>query len=201
MAAYINSENKFHKILDWIVIFSLRYNIICRGHPNKQESVYSEICESISAGCRIGEIKKALLTLYPSDDEFERAFTDKTLPNNKKARYLLARLTEHYGNPAIDETQLTVEHILPLNPEQQWVDDFGSGWQQCTYRLGNMALTTQKENKALAREPFAKKQSILLQSEYALNKTVELYRKWTIGEVESRQKALAKKAVSLWRID
>ena len=108
MAAHIKFESKFHKILDWVAIFSLRYNVICRGHPNKQEVVYSDICETISAGCSIGTVKAALLTLYPSDNEFERAFTDKTMPtlqSNKKARYLLARLAEHYGNSAIDEIQ------------------------------------------------------------------------------------------------
>ena len=200
MAAHIKFESKFHKILDWVTIFSLRYNVICRGHPNKQEVVYSEICENISAGCSIGAVKTALLTLYPSDDEFERAFTDKTLLN-RKARYLLARLAEHYGDLAIDETKLTVEHILPLNPEQSWINDFGSGWQQCIQRLGNMALVTQGENNELGQEPFAKKQRILMKSKYALNKTVEPYSEWTIAEVESRQKDLAQKAVSLWRIE
>ena len=200
MAAHIKFESKFHKILDWVTIFSLRYNVICRGHPNKQEVVYSEICENISAGCSIGAVKTALLTLYPSDDEFERAFTDKTLLN-RKARYLLARLAEHYGNSAIDETKLTVEHILPLNPEQNWINDFGGGWQQSIQRLGNMALVTQGENNELGQEPFAKKQCILMKSKYALNKTVEPYSEWTIEEVESRQKELAQKAVSLWRIE
>ena len=125
LAGYLNFEQDFHSILEWVCVLSLRYNIICREHTGEQENLYNHICVEITKGCKIDDIKKKLLTLYPSDEKFLEEFSEKVMPtkhSNKKARYLLARLEEFESNNTIDEADLTVEHILPLNPEEQWID-------------------------------------------------------------------------------
>ena len=202
LAGYLNFEQDFHSILEWVCVLSLRYNIICREHTGEQENLYNHICVEITKGCKIDDIKKKLLTLYPSDEKFLEEFSEKVMPtkhSNKKARYLLARLEEFESNNTIDEADLTVEHILPLNPEEQWIDCFGNDWGQYNQRLGNMALLPSKEN--LAQELFEQKKEILLKSQYSINRNIENNSEWSIAEINARQKKLAKIAVKTWRID
>lgn len=97
LIAYQKQKDNFAKILKWIEIFSLRYNVICRKHTGEQERLYNEICLQIVNGNSLTEIKNKILTLYPTDNEFKNSFCDKTMlthQSNKKARYLLARLAE-----------------------------------------------------------------------------------------------------------
>lgn len=203
MIAYQKRQGYFHKILQWIQIFSLRYNVICREHPGEQEQLYNRICRQIETDCGVQEIKDKLMELYPNDDKFKRAFADKTLPtkqSNKKARYLLARLEGYQSKTPIDEAELTVEHILPLNPNESWCNEFGDNYDLFTQRIGNMALAAPSLNKRLSQKPFEEKQKLLLESKYVINKNIQNYQEWTSQEVESRQQKLAEIAAKLWNI-
>ena len=147
LAGYLNFEQDFHSILEWVCVLSLRYNIICREHTGEQENLYNHICVEITKGCKIDDIKKKLLTLYPSDEKFLEEFSEKVMPtkhSNKKARYLLARLEEFESNNTIDEADLTVEHILPLNPNEEWIDDFGENWWQFQSKTRQHGFTTKQ---------------------------------------------------------
>ena len=71
----------------------------------------------------INQVKEKVLQLYPTDEKFKQSFCDKSMKaeqSNKKARYILARLEEYLNKSSIDETALTVEHILPLKPKDYW---------------------------------------------------------------------------------
>ena len=80
LAGYLNFEQDFHSILEWVCVLSLRYNIICREHTGEQENLYNHICVEITKGCKIDDIKKKLLTLYPSDEKFLEEFSEKVMP-------------------------------------------------------------------------------------------------------------------------
>ena len=205
IASYVNLKKNFHTILNWIKTFSLRYNVICKEHPGEQEALYSEISVEISKGTKLPDIKKKILKKFPSDEKFEQNFIEKTMPtqkSNKKARYLLARLEEHYkNNEDIDETGMTVEHILPSNPNDSWIEYFGENWKQFNERLGNMALVSSDTNKAMGQNTFENKKKTLSQSQYHINKDVCKYPEWDGDSVTSRQKEMAKIATKLWRID
>ena len=197
----LNFKSEFHRILKWITNLSLRYNVICREHTGEQENLYSKICVDIQDGCGIQEIKQKLLTLYPSDERFKSDFTEKTFPtkqSNKKARYLLARLEEYNSNnSAVDESKLTVEHILPEEPDNHWCEYFGENYAVFNQRLGNMALVSSQDN--MAQEPFSEKKPKVSQTKYQIN-DINSYSDWDEDAINSRQSDLADIAVLLWKI-
>ena len=203
LISHIKQRENFTKILKWIIILSFRYNVIGNGHAGDQEKLYNEISLKINKHCKINEIKEKLLTLYPSDEKFKLNFTDKTMPtkqSNQKARYILARLEEKKSGSSIDETKLSLEHILPLNPNDKWCDEFGENWQLFNQRLGNMALVDNTQNKLLGQKDFSEKKKILNKTTYAINNLND-YKEWDSQTIESRQKAMAKLAAKLWSID
>ena len=204
MATYTKFEDDFHTILRWIKNFSMRYNIICHEHTGEQENLYSKIVVEINNGCSRATIKTKLLSLYPNDERFRLDFTDKTISteqSNKKARYILTQLEKFHTNNAIDQTALTIEHILPNNPSDEWIDYFGDNWNVFNQCLGNMALVSNTLNKQLGQKDFIEKQKYLKNTQYALNKTVADYPEWNSDSIESRQRKLAEIAVQLWSIN
>jgi hypothetical protein len=200
-ASCLKFESEFHRILEWVKNLSLRYNVICREHTGEQEDLYSKICVDIQGGCGIQEIKQKLLTLYPSDERFKSDFTEKTFPtkqSNKKARYLLARLEEYNSNnSAVDESKLTVEHILPEESDNHWCEYFGKNYAVFNQRLGNMALVSSQDN--MAQEPFSEKKPKISNTKYQIN-DIDSYSDWDEVAINSRQSDLADIAVLLWKI-
>lgn len=205
MASYVHFKSEFYKIAQWIQVFSLRYNVICGMHPGEQEKLYNAICIQIEKGCAPTDIKVRLLDMYPDDKKFQQDFSGKTLPtrqSNKRARYLLTRLAEYGGaKEGINESSLTVEHVLPLNPNEEWRDYFGESHSLFNQRLGNMALVDGTQNRALNQRQFVAKKEILLHSAYQINYTVAEYEQWDTQAIASRQETLAHIAAQLWRID
>lgn len=123
LISLVKHEKSFAKIVQWIKIFSLRYNVICQHHPNEQEILYNKMCLEINGDCALEKIKSMIHELYPNDEKFAQAFAEKHMPtkqSNKKVRYLLARLSEHRDKgKTIDEENVTVEHILPSKTQRR----------------------------------------------------------------------------------
>ena len=203
--AYQKHKNDFGKILKWIAHFSIRYNVICGKHHGYQEQLYNQICLQINKDCSLEDIKKKLLEKYPDDENFKKSFSDKTMlthQSNKKVKYLLARLEENLSNNSIDESILTVEHLLPLKPEDEWISNFGENYALFNQRIGNMALVNHNINRELLQKNFQEKKRILLEkSNYHIHQNLKNYEVWTSEEVESRQKALAETAAKVWRVE
>ncbi len=198
-------KQEFARILHWIVIFSVRYNVICRLHSNEQERLYNTICKKIKTQCKSTEIKKTIVeTLYPNDKTFIDAFSEKSLPteqSHKKARYLLWALSKTMGDTTLDEASFTVEHILPLNANEAWQEYFGEHWNMFKQRLGNMALVPASVNQELEQKPFKEKQEILAQKNICqLNTSIGNCPEWTTDTITSRQKKLAEIAKTTWKI-
>ncbi len=75
------SASEFERVLRSCVTISFRYIVIGSQPTNKQESIYYSVAQKISSG----DIRTAEATLevmqfvYPSDDEFRNAFSDKKI--------------------------------------------------------------------------------------------------------------------------
>ena len=204
MAAYENfPEKDFSRVLSWIVNFSIRYNVIC-NLPAHMEKFYNGICLlTRRSGASLPEIKEELLKHYPQDEDFSLSFANKSIStrkSSKRVRYILACLNRQLDSASsIDDTDLSLEHILPQNPIAAWKKSFNGDWEEYTERLGNMCLLRETSN--LGQESFAEKKRILLESPYKINhESLGRADKWTAEEIDKRQRALSKIACQVWRI-
>jgi hypothetical protein len=78
------------------------------------------------------------------------------------ANYLLLKLDYLYHNHYLrmNVDRLTVEHILPQDPENgsKWLSDFSSEQRvEWTNKLGNLVLITGRKNSSLGRLPYDQK--------------------------------------------
>ena len=198
----------FIKIAKWIAVISIRYNVIGNKSSKEQESIYNRIANTIMGNADktdIAEVARRLAPVYPTDDEFKQDFSTKTMPSQqsgKKIMFLLRRIEQHLSpvnqSPALN---LTLEHVLPRNPEDYWQESFGrENYEPAIDRLGNMAILPASHNAG--QEPFAQKRQILKESGYCINRRIaEEYEEWNIESLQHHQKWLADQAKTLWRAD
>jgi len=194
---------EFMKLLQYIYVLSVRYNVICHRSPNEQESRYNHIAMKIfnQEYKRASHVKNGdeFKYLYPDDDAFQNAFEYHRMPSrqsSRKIRCLLAEIEKHLGCQAnVEDTVL--EHVCPYNPEQTWCAAFGEGVHDAYDRLGNMVLL-KKDN--LERGGFEKKKAYYLTTSHVLARKVASYKAWNLLTMNQYQLWLAQQAVATWKV-
>ena len=157
-------------------------------------------------GLLFADLKKQLInTVYPPDEEFASAFSVKTLPSRKSSKkiiYLLTAIARHgdKGNPPLDN--LSVEHVLPYNPTDEWQQYFGiDTYNEAIDRLANFALLPAPKNRAIDRLSFNEKKRLLEDSGLKINRQIAAYEDWNMEAINKHQKWLADQARTVWKIN
>ncbi len=205
MAAFSQfSADEFIKLVRYLYVLSIRYNVICRYSPNEQERLYNQIAIKVfkSEYTRASHVKNGeeYQNLYPNDDTFKSSFEFFKMPSrqsSKKIRFLLAEIEHQLGNDS-DYTKITLEHICPYSPDQNWYKDFGEGINDISDRLGNMILLDKDE---LNRANFNTKKEAYLTTPFRLAKKVAEYKNWNLQNLNGYQEWLAIEAVKTWQVD
>ena len=99
---------------------------------------------------------------------------------------------------------MTIEHILPENPDPEWDDEFPVTVQDAAVnRIGNLTPLEANANRRVGNDTYAHKVAAYANSRYALTRAVadSAPEEWTLARLEQRQRELAARAVHLWRSD
>ncbi len=205
LAAYDKfTHQEYIKLAKYLYVLTIRYNIIGNYSANEQEKKYNAIAQKITneSYTRASHVKNGeeYQELYPSDDNFKSAFAFYKMPSrrsSKKIRYLLAQIEKHLGRD-INYIGVSLEHVCPYNPDQDWHKSFGEGIHDISDRLGNMVLLDKDQ---LGRVSFVEKRKEYLESPYQIARKVAQYEEWNLANVNEYQLWLAEQAVRTWRVD
>lgn len=198
------SAEDFIKTVRYIVVVSIRYNVICGKVAKEQEKAYNKLAIAIyNEACKDARaLKEGLMAVYPKDDEFFSSFAAKQMPSKqskKKISYLLRHIEKQCsGNLPSDE--VTLEHVLPASPSTAWQESFGvDNYNNAIDRLGNIALLSESQN--MGQESFEEKKAVLANTSYDINKNMAEHDKWNMESVNQHQNWLAQRAKTVWRIE
>jgi hypothetical protein len=188
------------------VFWSVRFLIAGGARSGALEEAVAKAAQEVSAG-RIDTAKKLadyLMPVLPTDPEFETTFANASVSKNALARYYLRALElKKLGNPEPEwipneNFVITLEHVLPENPENGW-PDFDQATATAYYkRMGNMVLLRTTPNSVIGNKPFNEKKQTLKESTFLLTQEVGAEDKWRTVEINERQRQLAKLAVQAW---
>jgi len=197
------SSTEFIKLVKYIYVLSVRYNVICHYSPTEQEKLYNQMAQKIfnKDYIRASQVKNGeeFRKLYPDNQVFFNAFEFHKIPSrqfSKPIRFLLAEI-EAYLNHKVDYTKTSLEHICPYHPEQAWYDGFGAGVNEIKDRLGNLVLLEKDELKRLN---FKEKKAFYLTTPFALAKKIAEYDEWNLQNLNDYQAWLAEQAVNTWQV-
>lgn len=203
-------DAEFDTILRACVVISVRYNVIGGQLTSEQERVYNSVAQKIAQGqlTSIAEILAALATIYPDDNSFRSAFREKSFRtlqsrNTRVVRYLLCAIEHQLTGASLDfdDDRLTIEHVLPENPEHGWDSFTELEVEALVSRLGNLTLLSKGANNELGNAAFASKKAIYAASSYQITRRIaEDNADWTPERLDGRQSWMANQATAIWRI-
>lgn len=204
------SEGDFETLLRSCAIISFRYNVIGSQPTSEQERVYNQVASKVSDGTypNLAAVLSGMTTIYPSDDSFRAAFSEKIIKttqsrNRRVVRYILCLLEKQFSNTDLDfdSDTFNIEHVLPQNPQQGWHAFPEEETESYVYRLGNMTLLRNSQNRDLANGDYAAKRQVLLQSNFKITRALaEENADWTPERLAARQRGMANQATAIWRI-
>ncbi|WP_432448288.1 DUF262 domain-containing protein [Aliiroseovarius marinus] len=210
MAAQDRIPNGFSQILKGIVNITMRYNVISNLQAAEQERTYSRVAIAISKGDLINsnEVLSELRSVYPSDQVFKASFETKTFDttnsrNKQIVRYLLAKIQAQETQTAFSwpPPAISVEHILPENPDKNWPEFDDATAAAEVYRIGNMTLLEEQTNRSIGNKSYNDKRPELAKSKIlTTSKLAASYQTWDIDAINDRQSSMAKMATGIWRV-
>ena len=209
MLAVLNSmstkevDKAFRAFLCWTVRLVIAGGL---GSGSVEDS-FSECAKRVT----IGEIKTArkiyefLSNFIHNDEVFRAAFTIARVSKPAIARYYLRALEQQQQNesePELvandDPAAITLEHVLPQDPQGGWKHIDPEVYPSLVHRLGNQALLRKKVNSDRKSDEFKDKVEDYGNSSFALTSMLASRPKWDADEVSERQKFLADLAVKAW---
>lgn len=210
-AFFQESREVFTDILRSIAVVSFRYNVICSMQAHDQERVYNEIAWKLSDGTYSSkkDVIDNLRSVYPDDNQFKAAFSDKELRttnsrNKKVVRYILFEIEKQKSNTDFnfESAKYNIEHILPEKPDlDDWAHIDESHMESMTYRLGNMTLLDAVTNRKIGNQGYEVKRNAYQESVFEITKSIaEHHDGWSVDAISLRQKQMAKIAASVWKI-
>lgn len=216
----IIEKTTFINILDFIQSFIWRRFIV--GLPtNALNKIFMTLYEKVEKDNYLISLQKWLLKRagsqrFPKDKEVIESLKLKDVYNikSKNRTYLLERL-ENFENkePVIIDgnSDITIEHIFPQNPDPKWKVDLGTDEYNTikeTYlnTVGNLTLSG--NNGKLGNKPFLDKKTINVDekeqgyifSRLWLNRDLKEKNKWDITEIETRFDLLSERVLKIWTI-
>lgn len=206
----------FIKVLDFIQSFAWRRFIV--GLPtNALNKIFMTLYEKVDKNDYLLSLQKWLLKRpgsqrFPKNKEVIESLKLKDVYNikSKNRTYLLERLENFENNePVIIEgnTDITIEHIFPQNPDPKWkvdlgTDEYNSIKETYLNTIGNLTLSG--NNGKLGNKPFVFKRDLenagYKDSRLWLNKYLSIAEKWDKAEIERRFDLLAERFLKIWQI-
>jgi hypothetical protein len=170
-------------------------------YANLAQAVHA--CEtSDQFAASLKQIRKKLEERVPPLEEFKFGFSeiiylsDFTRDRNL-VRYILRRISEHYGLPAeIDASLYTVEHLRSES------EAHSNEESQVVGALGNLLFVPEELNQKLRNRPFLEKLSILKKAKVPMDPFLKAQKRdWGVAQIHSRTTKLAELGYTkLWRM-
>lgn len=205
-------DTEIAKLIDLILVITMRYNIIGSLNPNIIEREYSN-CSLKIRGKDITKTSKIFhyfksKGMYPDDKAFSKAFSSIGIKKGKEmlSRYILTQIIKHKEGdkfPAIieDEKKVTLEHIMPSKHTPAWLKVAGNldSYMDNVNRIGNLTLIEHDKNKLVGRKLFKDKKIIYSNSSIAITKKLSKMPTWDVDQIHKRQGSLSKIAIKVWK--
>ncbi len=201
----------FVRVLKLVSVISFRYTVVSGLNPNALELAYHQAAKAVADGeaAAVGAVFERLRAVYVDDEKMLQDFSLLAVSAGARKRlvkYILARLEQDYSGRDCDwdAAAVTIEHILPENPEEIWAESYEEKrWDADVDRLGNLTLLEASANRDLANGPYADKLAAYGQSRYQVTRELQALApaEWTPDLLAKRQQELARRAVRIWRSD
>lgn len=204
----------------FIQVMSLVESFVWRrfiaGVPtNALNKIFMRLYEDVDTSDYLNSLAKSLVKKkssqrFPKDAEILVTLKERDVYSvqSRNRTYLLERIENFQNNELVrieDNPNITIEHIFPQNPEQNWRSDLSEGeYQQLSevylHTLANLTLSG--NNGSLGNKVFKYKRDLsekgYRDSRLYLNRYLSKLERWGIPELEKRFSILSQRFLEIW---
>lgn len=131
----------------------------------------------------------------PDDKKLEERILNANMYNLRTWLNIFLCKLESEDNPApVDFSKLSIEHLMPQKPTQEWFDALQTDaeiYEQNLHRLGNLTLAARPDNSKMSNNVWEYKTRILSSTSHLkLNEAILQKTHWTIEDIEERTRYL-----------
>jgi len=205
-ATGVISDEQLLEVLQMIESYVVRRSI-CGIPTNRLRRIFALMSNHVSDDGFVESCKDYLIeSEWPTNDRFHKMFqTARIYVRSRlaRARLILASLEESFEHhePIKMTGEITIEHIMPQTLDDEWRHELGPEFyrihEELLHTIGN--LTFSGYNQEMGNEPFEYKKQILAESHFELNRSIVLAKRWTEREIRDHAKAMADRAIQIWR--
>ncbi|SNV87702.1 DUF262 domain-containing protein [Clostridium cochlearium] len=147
--------------------------------------------------------KKSGTAIFPRNEEFKSAFTNKNFYATKLDMYTLYQLEKHKNKEVISlNKDITIEHIMPQKLTPIWRRDLGKKYDEIhmeyLHTIGNLTLTAYNGN--LSNKNFKDKKEVLSSSNIAISRNISNYTEWNEVSIKDRANKMFDIANEIWHL-
>jgi len=195
------------KSFTWFVSLGVRLLITTGTRSGSVEQTFAELAKRIYMLeiKTTSEIKVFMGSLIPTNDQFQQAFQVATVTSGTHARYYLRAMEkaardakEPWWVPNEDRESMTLEHVLPLKPENNWPQFSEDEVKMYAKRIGNLCLLPKTINSDLKSSDQKAKYAIYKDASYLLTSQIADATEWNVSAICLRQTGLTKLALKAW---
>jgi len=178
---------------------------VCNLKNNALDGVFAKVLQHLPQEGMAASIHRSLSEgvrnlRWPNDEDFTDKFVRDAQYGRNATVHVLWSIEATYGHKeAIEDTGITMEHILPQTLDDEWKAELGveekdiERWKDV---FGNLTLTGY--NPELGNRSFTEKKKIYANSHFEITRQLESFDGWGIEAIETRGRAMAEIAVRLW---
>lgn len=127
----------------------------------------------------------------PDDKTLRDRVLNANMYNLRTWLQIFFKKLESHDNPApVDFSKLSIEHLMPQTPTQDWYTALNvdkDTYERNLHRLGNLTLAAKPDNSKMGNQVWEYKNKILSSTSHLkMNETLLKKDKWTIADIETR---------------
>ncbi len=162
---------------------------------------YDNVVQSLNQAI-VGDNVGTSGSYMPTDKQMMTLLENANVYKRPALRIVLDRI-ELYNNPApVDLEELSIEHLMPQTPTQEWLNEMGADmetYMEHLHRIGNLTLASQSDNSRMGNLGWKYKNEILKDTAHlTLNKDIVAVGKWSFEEIDRRTKKLINKICEIY---
>ncbi|MBQ2922046.1 MAG: DUF262 domain-containing protein [Tyzzerella sp.] len=138
----------------------------------------------------------------PTDKQMLELLFNANVYKRPALRIVLDRLELHDNPAPVDLSKLSIEHLMPQTPTEEWLEELDTDnetYLENLHRLGNLTLAAKKDNSKMGNLMWDYKNEVLKDTAHLkLNLELIPIEKWDLKRIDGRTKTLIEKICTVY---
>ena len=150
----------------------------------------------------VGNMASTSGSFMPTDKQMMDLLLNANVYKRPALRIVLDRLELHNNPAPVDLSKLSIEHLMPQTPTEEWLEELDTDTEayfENLHRLGNLTLAAKKDNSKMGNLMWGYKNEVLKGTAHLkLNLELLTIDKWDMKKIDTRTRDLIVRICDLY---